>query len=100
LPAQGLPGHRSSPAGTGGGYSLVGSTLCSEIRPTYEETHRDDSGGGYASAPSLSLAPQRAGAGELYSVSGDSYSRAGSRGVPRRTEADAESYHTVWDHDS
>src|SRR4029079_12932031 len=99
LPAQGLSGYRPSPAGTGGGYSLVGSTLCSEIRPTDEEAHRDNPVGGYASAPGLSLARQRAGAGEFYRASGDSYTRTGSRGLPRRTEADAESSHTVWGHD-
>src|SRR6185295_4796816 len=39
-------------------------------------------------------------AGEFYRASGDSYSRTGSRGVARRTEAGAESYHTVWGRDS
>ena len=40
---------------------FLGPTLCSEIRPTDEEAHRDDPIGGYESPPSLSLARQRAG---------------------------------------
>src|SRR5262249_24529042 len=87
LSAQGFSNYRPSLARSPGRYPLVGSTLCSEVRPTDEEAHRDDPVGGHEGPPIVSLARQCTGAGKFHRASGDSYSGVGSVGVTCRIKA-------------